>query len=76
MSRTMHFFCEELSLSPHTQALRRDGADSVVFSFAVRAHARKFLHRFGGEFLAPARRRNDWSAEQQLRYGRCVNCDD
>jgi hypothetical protein len=75
-SRTIHFFCEGLSLSPRTHGIHTGAADVVVFSFAERAHAEKFLDRFGGEFLAPATRRNDLSAERQLRYGRCINCDD
>src|SRR5262249_15926630 len=83
--RTIHFFCEGLSLFPRTHAFRCDAAEMLVFSFAVRAHAHKFLDRFGGELLDPAARSRwpvtrprptDFSAEQRVRYGLCINCDD
>jgi hypothetical protein len=81
----MHFFCEDLSISPRTHAVSPDAADMLVFSFAVRAHAQKFHDRFGGEIIDPATRptwrdtpatRNHLSVEQRLRNGRCINCDD
>jgi hypothetical protein len=83
--RSMNFFCQELSLSPPTHALCRNDADVLVFSFAVRAHAQKFLDRFGGEFLdledrpkwhVPRTRQADISLEDRQRNGRCINCDD
>jgi hypothetical protein len=83
--RTMHFFCQELSLSPRTHPYRRDSADMTVFCFAEREHAKQFHARFGGELIDPATRptwpdthqpRNDHSAEKRHRNGRCINCDD
>ena len=43
--RTMHFFCQELSLSPRTHPYRRDSADMTVFCFAEREHAKQFHAR-------------------------------
>ena len=48
---TMHFFCEQLSLSPRAHSLRQDGRDLTVFCFAERSDAEHFRKRFGGEFL-------------------------
>jgi hypothetical protein len=70
--RTVHFFCEELSLSPRMRAFRRHAVEMLVL-------------RFGGEILARAMRpsspgmcarRSNASAELRLRNGRCINCGD
>jgi hypothetical protein len=82
---TMRLFCEALSLYPRTHSLRHDDQHKIVFSFAKHAHAEKFRERFGGEFMAHTTRRSsprphtrltDFSAEQRVRYGRCINCAD
>jgi len=82
---TICLFCEPLSLCPRTHSFRRDDHDLMVFCFATRDHGEKFRDRFGGEFLDPATRprwpgpstrRNDVSAVERLRNGRCINCDD
>jgi len=82
---TMHFFCQELSLSSRTHAFCRDAAGMTVFCFAEREHAKKFRDRFGGELIDPATRPehprtrvrgSDLCTEQRLRNGRCINCDD
>jgi len=48
-------------------------------------HAKEFGDRFGGELIDPATRPSsprrpvrdsDLYAEQRLRHGRCINCDD
>jgi hypothetical protein len=51
--RSMHFFCEELSLSAFTHAFRRGAADMLVFSFAVRRTPNNSM-RFGGELTDSA----------------------
>jgi len=54
--RSMHFFCQELSLSPHTHAYRRDAAETTNFCSADREHAQQFGDRFAGALIEPARR--------------------
>ena len=51
--RTMHFFCEGLSLCPRRHCYRENDVDMTVFCFADRDHAEKFRTRFGGDFLNP-----------------------
>jgi hypothetical protein len=83
--RTIHFFCEGLSLSPCTHLYSRGAQDVTIFCFAEREHAEQFQVRFGGDLMdppTPARwprpcmHPSDLSAEQRLRNGRCINCDD
>jgi hypothetical protein len=79
--RTIHFFCEGLSLSPRTHAIRGDTADMLVFTFMVRADAQKFLDRFGGELIDSSTRprpsrRTATALQHRQQNGRCINCDD
>jgi len=53
---TIRIFCEGLSLCPLGHSFYRDGTDMNVFCFADRAHAERFLARFGGEFIEPKNR--------------------
>ena len=59
--RTMYFFCQELSLTPSTHAVRRDTPEMTVYRFGPREHAKQFCDRFGGELIdlatRPRRRR-------------------
>ena len=56
----------------------------LVFSFVKRTYAEQFQARFGGELVDPATRPRwqtrtrcgDFAAEERLRNGRCINCDD
>jgi hypothetical protein len=84
---TIHIFChaEGLSLCRRRQSYRQDDIDMTVFCFAEREHADQFQARFGGELIDPATRprwpgthamRNHSSADDRLRNGRCINCDD
>jgi len=82
---TIRFFCEALSVYPSTRSLLRDEVDTTVFCFAKREHAKQFHDRFGGEFVHPATRRrwpetrarhSEIFAEERLRNGRCINCED
>jgi len=58
---------------------------NIAMTDAERERAKQFRDRFGGELIDPATRprwpdphttRNHLSAEERLRNGRCVNCDD
>ena len=69
----------------HRRCYRNKDVDMTVFCIAEHEHAERFRERFGGEFLEPATRprwpgtrtrHTDLSAEQRLRNGRCINCDD
>jgi hypothetical protein len=52
----VHLFCEGLSLCPRGHHFRRNDTDFTVFCFSERAHAEKFLTRFGGELIDPKHR--------------------
>jgi hypothetical protein len=81
---TIHFFCEaeRLSLCTRRQSYRHNDVDMTVFCFAEREHAEQFQDRFRGKLVdtvtVPGRRawRRDLCAEQHLRNGRCINCND
>ena len=84
---TIHIFCqaEGLSLCRRRHSYRRNDIDMTVFCFAERNHADQFQARFGGDLIDPATRlrwpgthaaRNHLFAEERLRNGRCINCDD
>jgi hypothetical protein len=81
----MRLFCEALSPCLRTHSFRSNDQDMVVFSFVEREQAKQFRDRFGGDFLDQATRQmwsetrarhTDLSAEQRLRNGRCINCND
>jgi hypothetical protein len=82
----IHHFCrdEDLSLCPRQHFFRRNDRDHVVYCFAERDHAERFLQRFGGELVDPATRPkwpgasrpSDAAAEVRHRNGRCAHCDD
>ena len=51
--RTIHAFCETLSLAPRGHTVRRDDVDYLVFCFAEKGHADLFAAHFGGEKFNP-----------------------
>jgi hypothetical protein len=53
--KTIYDFCKSLSLSPRGQSVFRDEW-YIVYCFADREHAEKFMARFGGEPFNPGDR--------------------
>ena len=62
----------------------RDDELNRAMTDAEREHAKQFRDHFGGALIDLARRsrqdtsapRDHLSAEQRLRNGRCINCED
>jgi hypothetical protein len=54
--KTIHAFCEELTLCPCGHAVFHDGQWFNVYCFAEAADAEKFLRQFGGEKFDPKQR--------------------
>ncbi len=53
---TKHVFCLRMSLCPRSHSFRRDNTDYVVFCFAERTDAKRFIQKFGGTLYEPQTR--------------------
>jgi hypothetical protein len=54
--KTIHQFCQELSLCPRGHSVFHEEQWFNVYCFAETADAEKFVQRFGGERFDPKRR--------------------
>jgi hypothetical protein len=54
--KTIHAFCEDLSLCPRGHSVVHEGEWFNVYCFADRGDAEKFMQRFGGEKFNPKQR--------------------